>query len=119
MAKLGILGWAERITSTTALANHPGVLIVAGTAAAQIEGCLDATPANLHIGGAWIGHVLLGEFAAHSKGTISSTVAKDWLILDVDLLIVIQLQLLLRTKSISCKEKRCCNEDVTKLHCVS
>merc|ERR1719230_57921 len=121
VSELRILSRTKGIASAwghtrIAFADHPRVLIIGSATTTQEEGRLDASSADFHVGSVWVRHVLLSQFAADAQGTLTSTSTQDWLVFNVDLLIVIQLQFLLCTKSIALRNEGK-QESKVELHC--
>merc|ERR1719263_1668201 len=122
VTKFRILCWGEGVAcgrrhAGVALSNLTRVLIVCCASSTQEESCFDASATDLHSRCVWVANVLRCKFAAHTQSTLSGTIAQDWLVLNVDLLVVVQRQLLLGTKGgrrSDQSSKDCCAD----LHCV-
>merc|ERR1719263_889544 len=121
VTKFRVLCWGEGVArgrrhAGVALSNLTRVLIVCRASSTQEESCFDASAAHLDSRCVWVIDVLRRKFTAHTQSTLAGTIAQDWLVLNVDLLVVVQRQLLLGTKGgrrSDQSSKDCC----TDLHC--
>merc|ERR1719498_321601 len=96
-----VLCRAEAVTRTrchasVAHSDLAGMLVIILTSVAQEECGFDACTADLHLGCIHVLTQMEWQSAALVQGTLASSITQNWLILDVHLLIVIQLQLLVR-----------------------
>merc|ERR1719443_2615262 len=108
VTEAGVISRAPRVASArghagVALAQGLRVLVVPLAAVHQVECRLDVGAADLHCRGIRVCNVLRCNAAALAKGTITSTGTEHWLVLNVDLLVVVQVQPLpLRRDAASC-----------------
>merc|ERR1719359_2523770 len=95
VAEACVLCWAERIASagrhaSVAFANLSGMLVVRVALATEVCRHLDACAANLDLGSVRVRDVLSSESTADVQGTFPGSITKNWLILNVDLLVVVE-----------------------------
>merc|ERR1719446_786085 len=123
VAKAWVLCRAERIAGAgrhagVALADLPGVFVVLVALATEVCGHLDAGAAHPDFRSVRIRHMLSSEGTADVEGTISSSITKNRLILNVDLLVVVELGLGCKLEaSRGRKGNQGNNQELPELHC--
>merc|ERR1719460_1697819 len=103
----GIAGGGRR--TSVACANLPAVLVIWVALIPEVCGHLESSATDLHCRSIRVGHMLRGETSALIESTITDSVTKDCLVLDVHFLVNVKLCL-------GCERCKKQDKDLWELH---